>query len=704
MTHRRRLLVVATTSTLALVGCATIPAGRYGINSVNIHGAEQMDEKALSACLATFKRPNFSLDLGVNPSPECNIPPFDTDRVTLNLWQWPWTDWPLFDHTVFQRDLDRILRWYQARGFYDTRILDYRVKPSQALSMGGPLTAKKDNKGEEGQELNINILISEGQPILVERLYLTGDSRLPQKLRRKLHASFGQMLGERFDEAEYDLKKHSLTQILNNASYAHAKVEGRVELDTKQHKASVYINVIPGPSCHLGKIRLYVNDRFDLPRDTIIGAAQLEPGQPYSIDALNDARREIYALGAFSSVQIEPRILENNSTIDIDIELIPGRLFRYGLGAGALLGVAVYNSIQEQQDVQQWDVHLLGFVEFRNLFGGLRRLRIEERPRLIFTKTFPRANKDDPALGNLAIVDFRQPGFLESRTTLASGVRWDYGPQPYGDPYFRHDIDAWLGPQRYFFKGHVFLSARVHTNVFLPENIKEATDPPTDYQVLFFEQYARLDLRNRPRQPRYGAFFALGVHEAIPPGSWSYLRLTPDARGYIPLPLGMVLAARVAVGVMEIFDTNINTENYPTLANLGPDTYRLRGGGPNSVRGFLAGTLGDGLNGGIRRWETSAEVRVPLTTDFETVVFADMGDVSQTDFRFNYLQTSLGMGLRYHTVIGPIRLDVGWRVPSWQVVGEEDKRDPNRPGKPTDVNLGFIKFPGAVHLTIGEPF
>jgi hypothetical protein len=293
------------------------------------------------------------------------------------------------------------------------------------LSAGSDKDTDEDASGEE---LEIDILVSEGQPIIVERLNLVGDAKLPTKLRKTLHASFGQMLGERFDEAEYDIRKTELVQILNNASYAHAKVEGQVKLDTKRRKAQIFIQVTSGPSCYFGKVKLFVDERFDLPRGTILGAAQLERGQPFSVDALNDARREIYALGAFSSVQIEPRIVPNRSAVDIDIRLGPGRLFRYGLGAGFLLGATAYNAIQEQQDVQQWDVHLLGFVEFRNLFGGLRRLRIEERPRLIFTEAFPRTAEDDPELGNLVIVDFRQPGFLESRTTLASGVRWGLWP------------------------------------------------------------------------------------------------------------------------------------------------------------------------------------------------------------------------------------------------------------------------------------
>lgn len=130
--------------------------------------------------------------------------------------------------------------------------------------------------------------------------------------------------------------------------------------------------------------------------------------------------------------------------------------------------------------------------------------------------------------------------------------------------------------------------------------------------------------------------------------------------------------------------------------------FRFRGGGATSNRGFLPGRLGDGIAGGQRRWEASAELRVPLSTDFGVAVFLDAGDVSQSPvFRFDHPQTSTGFGFRYNTLVGPLRLDFGWRIPGLQVFGQDERpllRDN------TVVNVGLFKFQGAVHITIGEAF
>jgi hypothetical protein len=77
----------------------------------------------------------------------------------------------------------------------------------------------------------------------------------------------------------------------------------------------------------------------------------------------------------------------------------------------------------------------------------------------------------------------------------------------------------------------------------------------------------------------------------------------------------------------------------------------------------------------------------------------DLGDVNQgTVFRFGHLNASAGSGLRYHTVIGVLRLDVGLRIPAWQ-------RSDGSDGIDGDANkLPWSRTPGAVHFTIGESF
>jgi hypothetical protein len=224
-------------------------------------------------------------------------------------------------------------------------------------------------------------------------------------------------------------------------------------------------------------------------------------------------------------------------------------------------------------------------------------------------------------------------------------------------------------------------------------------------------------------------YFSFGVQHAgyFLPSDWDYVRLTQDTRGYIPLPYGMVIAARARLGLMVITDTSIAVPDAPSegeqsaeaealrrdahllenLATLGPLRHRLRGGGHNSVRGYAPNTLGDVeriegrlLSGGLRQWETSIELRVPITEAFGTAVFVDAGDVTRgTSYRFDHPQTSFGLGLRYRTIVGPLRFDAAFAPPALQVFGTDDRI---RTGVSNSRLFGIAN--GALHFTIGEAF
>jgi outer membrane protein assembly factor BamA len=235
----------------------------------------------------------------------------------------------------------------------------------------------------------------------------------------------------------------------------------------------------------------------------------------------------------------------------------------------------------------------------------------------------------------------------------------------------------------------------------------------------------QLDLRDDSRNTTRGAFFALGVQHGgyFLPGDWNYVRLTEDTRGYLPLPGGLVLAARLKLGIMAVTSSTIGVPSRTSgssesddeserrrylenLAAYGPLEHRLRGGGSNSVRGYAANTLGDVeklagrlITGGLRLWESSVELRVPITQSFGTVLFVDAGDVSRsTGYRFDHPQTSLGLGLRYRTIVGPLRLDFALAPESLQVFGVDERV---RSGVEQST---FFGLDGAVSFTIGEAF
>lgn len=450
-----------------------------------------------------------------------------------------------------------------------------------------------------------------------------------------------------------------------------------------------------------------------LPADPIVSAAFIKTGTPYSESKLKDAQEAIYGLGAFASVEIETQPHPDSDIVDVIVRVVPSRRLRLAIGAGIEAGARQGLQGDQTDNLPNWDLHLLARVEHRNFLGGMRRLRIEDRPRLIFTEPFPETG-DGPKPGNLLMFEIDQPSFLEARTTLMLAEEWDYGPDPYGQKFFRHDLDTWIGPGRYFFRRALYLSSALHFNLFSPQGENPENcggDKLRSYYSTFLEHSARLDLRDDARRTTRGSYYSLSFQHAgyFLPSDWDYLRFTPEMRGYIPLFWRWVLAGRAKLGMLIITDSDIKEDQ--ELRDLGPYRYRLRGGGPGSVRGFDVNALGDArwygdclISGGVRQWEASLELRIPVTVDIGTVLFADAGDVTvEKRFRFNYPQTTLGFGLRWHTIVGPLRFDMGFLPKGLQVFGTD--RRPN-PGRQRSHFLGIdsLGWDGAWHLSIGEAF
>ncbi|MDD9946366.1 MAG: BamA/TamA family outer membrane protein [Myxococcales bacterium] len=696
--RRLTLLVLAAT-----IGCASaIPPGKTGVRTLELRGVEALDEGALRACLATHELPRFGFDLGGRGERICGQPPFDAAHVPVKLWAWPWTEWPLFDPVVFERDQERIERWYRARGYYGARVTGTRVRPV--------------GDSDDGREVKIAIDVQEGRPVLIERVWFEGLGHLEDSLERDLTAALTLVEGGRFDEFAYEESKDALRRHLGEAGYAHALVTGHVHVDPRRLRARVRFVLRPGRKARFG--RVFVRGHGELSASTIWGAAGIRSGDQFRLSTLEDARQNVYALGPFASVEVEPLVEPESDTVHVLIKVVRSRTTRWGFGIGMESGGNITQQGGEGS-FAQWDIHLLGRFEHRNFLGGMRRVRVEDRPRLIFDDRFPSIER--PNLGNALEVDFRQPAFIEPRMALLSELRWDLGPDPFGGRFFRSDFNLGVGPERGFFRDSLVLSSTANWHQFRRLPGIEEQSPYPNYDAFFLRHHARLELRDDPRAPSRGAFASLSVLHAgyFLPGDFDYVRVTPDVRGYLPLPAGLVLATRARIGIMIVTSANIPAERGETaqertaegfrdrLRRFGPLRHRLRGGGHNSVRGYRPNELGDVVlvdgrldSGGLRQWEASLELRVPITANFGAVLFADAGDVTREKrFRFDHPQVTFGLGLRYRTLVGPLRLDAGFAPRGLQVFGE-DTRIREGLSQATALGLGD----GAVHLTIGEAF
>ncbi len=680
---------------LLLIGCASGEPGRYAVERLTFEGTNRLDARALEACLITRQRESFDLRLGLG-QPRCGLPPFDRSAPTLRLWRWPWTEWPTFNHAVFDRDLERVLRWYRARGYYQAALSGVHYDPPEAAHPGfrGPCEPR-----DEDCTVSILVTIAERDPTLARSVDLQGLDVLEPRIQELIAAEVQVEVGAPIDEAHYDGDLQRIQGRLRALGYANALVEGQVEVDTGSQEARIVYRITPGAPHRFG--RLTVSGHGELPEHVIAAAAALPVGSTYDPEVIDEIHTEVFALGAFSAVEVRETLVEDEARVDVEVFVTPLPKDALRLGVGVTSGALRRTETADLVSVPQWDAHVFTQYERRHVFGTLGRVSLDERPRLIFNREFPRVT--EPRFGNTVSASLNQPGLLEARTDTFQRAGWDYGPEPFLG-FRRSDLFVRVGARRGFWGRRLVLTLAAQQDRYIvlddPENVTSDGSPlPTSYDYTFLEQELRLDLRDDRARTTRGFFMSLGATQAPrwAYSDWTALRVAPDLRAYVRLPFDIVWANRAAAAAF--FITDASPELDLPSQRLGPHAYRLRGGGAYSNRGFLAGTLGVGLPGGIRRWEASTELRVPLGSSLVLAGFVDLGDVSDgAKFRFTHLNTSAGYGLRYYTVLGAIRLDVGHRVLAWQGwnAGASSAEDIS--------TLPFTDLPGAVHLTIGDPF
>jgi outer membrane translocation and assembly module TamA len=673
-----------------LPGCASIEPGRYGVSSLEFAGMQQMRSQSLRECLLTRERHAVALRLGATV-PRCSEPPFSSADPELQLWTWGWTAWPTFNRSVFDQDLKRILRWYRARGFYAAEI--------QELAFDPPAAAEGNACRDDPCQVRVQVTVHEGEPVRVQGVELSGSEALPAELRARLKEALELRAGSRFDERDYDLSKQALLTVLREASFAEARVEGKVEVDAAKRQARVRFEIQPGAAYEFGT--LSVTGQGQLPEEPILAAAGVTPGESYRPQRLDEIRVEVLALGAFSAIEVQETPDAAQRRMNLRLEVTPLSKDQLRLGVGVTSGASRRTETGDMESIPQWDVHLLARYELRHVLGTLGALQLEDQPRLIFGDVFPSAT--NPHLGNIVSLKLHEPGIIEARTDLFFQTSWDYGPDPFLG-FIRSDIMLRLGARRGFFRHRLVATAALQQDLFVvndnPSNTtSDGTPTPSTYYYNFLEQDLRLDLRDQAAQPSSGVYFALNSTESIRTfaSDWSSWRIAPDARFYVPMPLSSVLALRFALGALFIYDAASGLDDISQ--RLGPSNYRLRGGGAYSVRGFLPGGLGAGSQGGLRRWESMLEWRLRLGTALTLAGFMDFGDVNEEpSFRFDHLNTSAGFGLRYFTLLGVLRVDAGFRVVPWQRLDGSDGIEPDASTFP------FTDTPGALHFTIGDAF
>ena len=406
----------------------------------------------------------------------------------------------------------------------------------------------------------------------------------------------------------------------------------------------VTIGVDPGPIASFGEASMTGPQSFD-PR-IARSFLYIEPGDPYSPRAIEDARNSIRQIPAVGGVRIaEGKALDAEGRLPFTVD-VEDRL-PYAVGAAAK-----YSTTNGPAGQVYW--------EDRNVFGGAERLRLQAEmfyapPWYVSSRSIEHFSSDD--LGWRVSASFLKPALWGTRNDLlidAYGERMSTSGAGFVG-YEVQDYDA-TAAIRHRFGQYFWAQAGIEAQTGV------ATDAlgRVNYTLIGVPVSASYDTTDSKLDPTRGVRVSASV-SGFPTAFGStvdivqakarasaYYSIDPDLR--------FVLAGLLGAGAM----------GGAALEDI-PANWRFYAGGGGSVRGYAFDSLGPygpygAVVGGRSLFVASAELRIRVTDTIGIVPFFDTGNAFASNFpNFSApLYSAVGIGLRYYTAIGPIRADVAF--------------------------------------------
>jgi translocation and assembly module TamA len=396
--------------------------------------------------------------------------------------------------------------------------------------------------------------------------------------------------------------------------------------DHRTRLVDVRLVVAPGPPAFFNGVMVTGTERMD--PAFVAYMTGIAAGEEYDPDAVEEAVERLRRLQVFRSVRIEEaEALLPGGFLPLTVRVAerPPRVFGVGVS---------YSSIDGGT--------LEGYWTHRNLFGRAERLRIEGHVRRI-------AGTDPDDFDYLAAAQFTRPGVLTPDTDFVTRIE---ALRENPDAFDRRSVSARAG-LTHRFSPQLAGEASVQVE---RSRIDDAFGE-RDFLLASLPGELTYDSRDEQLDPKEGlraTLFAEPFHDFE--GGTSALRTRGQISSYWALDSAgrFVLAGRLAAGAVA----------GAALRDIPSDRLFLAGGG-GSVRGYEFQGIGvrlptGELVGGRSLIEASAELRARVTDQIGIVPFVDVGAVNDDivpDFSED-LRVGVGVGLRYHTVLGPIRLDV----------------------------------------------
>ncbi len=489
----------------------------------------------------------------------------------------------------------------------------------------------------QGKEVRAHFFIEERGQEKIEKISFEGTNLFNKDVLLKQIGSFE---GGFFYQPNLQNDMERLGSFYLNQGVRGTEIRARIE-PIGESLFSVFFSLKEGKKVKIDRIVIIGN--IVTKRLTIIRELRVKVGEYALYERIRESKRRLEKLGVFTEVKIDeiPISTEKENLI---ISVREGKRNYAGLGVGL-------EARSERQTFALWNnpVRIRGTAEFikSNVLGSAAQLSV------IGQFSFKEKR---------GVFSWKQPYFfgLPMQTYMNA---WLEREERESFTFDRQGVS--LTAIKSVSKNFLFLTtmrwARTNFVILLVEE-SEVNRQLRPFSATSISASFIWDRRDEPFNPEKGSFLSFVVERAFPllKCESDYLKSFIKYKHFIPVFSGVTFSAASRLG--------LGGGRKPI-----PIHERFFAGGSNSFRGARFDELGpkDPVSqkpvGGEALFLLNFELTFPLIPaikDLSGALFYDKGNVFEktTHFNLTALQDAVGIGIRYRTPLGPVRLELGWNL------------------------------------------
>jgi len=508
------------------------------------------------------------------------------------------------DRDKLAQDKEALAAYYQNHGYLNARVSDPEVKYE-----------------EDGIEVIFKI--SEGPRYTVGTVTLSGDVEDKAALKEKL------AITKKTYFSRKTVRKDvlALTDLYSDQGYANVEIFPKINENPETRVVAIDYRIRKGPLVSFEKILISGNRKT---RDYVIRRElKVYEQERFSSTRLKRSVRNLYRLDYFEDVKVQTQKGTTEDQMVLKIDVTEKSTGSFSIGAG-------YSS--------EDDFFAMASVTQRNLFGRGQIVSLQanvggrsDRYNLSFTEPWL---FNIPLSGRVDLYRWIKDYDTYDKDATGGGLRLGY---PLWTDYLRFTV------------GYAYEISNIEDiQEDAPPSIKDFEGTNTQSTV---SADLRWDSRNRIFNPTEGSEHRFTVEYAGFGGNIAFTKYIGKTGWYFPIFKGTVGFLHAKAGYVE--------ENPGGRL---PDWERFYLGGISSLRGFKYRSVSpkneDGIKiGGNKFIQFNAEYLVPLFPDMGIfgVAFFDTGNAynNDEDIELSNMRESAGLGFRWFSPVGPIRLEYG---------------------------------------------